>query len=1032
MMMQSWWLHILLLLLSSTAHWTTAQDFCRAFGCCANEDDSCTVDMDGGGVCYCDHFCALRGDCCPDFNDYCDEDECARVPPACHADATCTNTIGSYQCSCNPGFAGNGIQCIDENQGPCVTYTPINEPQRSTAFVPGASDDLICDNLLSPGWYRFVANTGGRMPETCVDQFHCGTQVPIWLNGAHPTDYNAVTLDGCMNYGVPDDCCTITVQIQVQKCTGPNADPDFFIYNLQPAIGCSLAYCAGTGQPCPGDQVWVEAHGCVDPVPQITQDPVLHPPEIDLNKARVTFTCEVKYAENYDDGARFDVKFLVNGNRYPEIDAETAAPLTGAQKTIQLDAKYLGEFLPNPFNINTGWRSKMGHMVSCVVQSFWESHPDVLSEEFHSNGYWAGIQAEETHLILPADRSQNVSLRLYSTMPFVCSDNQDRHSTCKISFGLKIDEGVGIANNDGDVCKISINAEDWDPTTHRAWSEERELLPAQNGQDTDGIFALEFKPIDATVFFNTALQPPSFVPHVFSGYSPEGIQVRVRGVATGTCSGTGGLHYTTFDEKYYHIYTVGEFVVSKSTIGTFEVQMRTFSCLSVFCQCGVAVREGNDAIIIDRCHVPWGSTASPRISQWTSGINPLSPGVTVHRNPNGLEFTITMPSGNSVKAQLNYWGMNVYLYAVESLKYNTVGLCGVWDDNPGNDFTKRDGTITNEGSIPTIFRDDWRIPRETSLFNLVALPDDPNPPLQFCTCADAETIRCGGQAVENDPTPRLDEATTVLPTLPPRTVRSSRSEPSVTRTATMSSTTVSQGIAAVATRTSAAPTDSDGTPINTLMGQYVSAGESTSTRPEENSRTADENTTTMNQRTRTGRRDEQQSAAPTGKRTVTVADATERPGATSVTAIIIGATCGGLILVLVTSIIICVLCRRRKPLQKTNEVTAGGDVALGNLQETDGSVYDVIADTTGSQDPPHQHATLSSSSRPLQLTGSVNIGRGFNDQQGVRRPGAAPPSTEDHTYQSLGPTAPENNHDYQSLTTRGHDYENLGFVPNRQ
>ncbi|CAH1277297.1 UMOD [Branchiostoma lanceolatum] len=380
MMMQSWWLHILVLLLSSTARRTTAQDFCRARGCCGDEDDSCTVDDGNGGVCYCDHFCAIGGDCCPDFNDYCDEDECARVPPVCHADATCTNTIGSYRCSCNPGFAGNGIQCID---------------------------DLICDNLLSPGWYRFVANTGGKMPETCVDQFHCGTQVPIWLNGAHPTDYNAVTLDGCINYGVPGDCCTLTVQIQGQ---------DY--------------------------RALVTKSGWRHMDVSITQDPVLHPPEIDLNKARVTFTCEVKYAENYDDGARFDVKFLVNGNRYPEIDAETAAPLTGAQKTIQLDAKYLGEFLPNPgLNMSTGWRSKMGHMVSCVVQSFWDVRSDVLSREFHSEGYWAGIQAEEANLTLPEDRHEEVTLRLYSTMPFWVYAGEaghlpDHDTSIKDFFGL--------------------------------------------------------------------------------------------------------------------------------------------------------------------------------------------------------------------------------------------------------------------------------------------------------------------------------------------------------------------------------------------------------------------------------------------------------------------------------------------------------------------------------------------------------------------------------------------------------------------
>ena len=29
----------------------------------------------------------------------------------CHNNATCTNTIGSYQCNCNAGHSGNGTHC---------------------------------------------------------------------------------------------------------------------------------------------------------------------------------------------------------------------------------------------------------------------------------------------------------------------------------------------------------------------------------------------------------------------------------------------------------------------------------------------------------------------------------------------------------------------------------------------------------------------------------------------------------------------------------------------------------------------------------------------------------------------------------------------------------------------------------------------------------------------------------------------------------------------------------------------------------
>ena len=40
-----------------------------------------------------------------------DFDECSLEPSPCDENATCSNTDGSYSCTCRPGFSGNGSIC---------------------------------------------------------------------------------------------------------------------------------------------------------------------------------------------------------------------------------------------------------------------------------------------------------------------------------------------------------------------------------------------------------------------------------------------------------------------------------------------------------------------------------------------------------------------------------------------------------------------------------------------------------------------------------------------------------------------------------------------------------------------------------------------------------------------------------------------------------------------------------------------------------------------------------------------------------
>ena len=42
-----------------------------------------------------------------------DINECMEYDDLCAVNATCTNTIGTYQCSCDTGFTGDGVSCSE-------------------------------------------------------------------------------------------------------------------------------------------------------------------------------------------------------------------------------------------------------------------------------------------------------------------------------------------------------------------------------------------------------------------------------------------------------------------------------------------------------------------------------------------------------------------------------------------------------------------------------------------------------------------------------------------------------------------------------------------------------------------------------------------------------------------------------------------------------------------------------------------------------------------------------------------------------
>ena len=93
-----------------------------------NGNHNCDVNAtcsntDGSFVCTCNDGYQGNGTTCGDVN------ECELGTYDCHARATCNNSIGSYSCICDNGYEGDGIQC-SATQAVLVlsTLEPSNQP----------------------------------------------------------------------------------------------------------------------------------------------------------------------------------------------------------------------------------------------------------------------------------------------------------------------------------------------------------------------------------------------------------------------------------------------------------------------------------------------------------------------------------------------------------------------------------------------------------------------------------------------------------------------------------------------------------------------------------------------------------------------------------------------------------------------------------------------------------------------------------------------------------------------------------------
>uniref|UniRef100_A0A9J7Z173 ZP domain-containing protein n=1 Tax=Cyprinus carpio carpio TaxID=630221 RepID=A0A9J7Z173_CYPCA len=135
-----------------------------------------------------------------------------------------------------PSPAYCSVRFTTPSVDPCYNYNSLDETWRATNYSYNSSN-IRCD--YSQGWYRLFYNgQSAQIPESCVNQYMCGTYIPMWLNGSHPRLEDGVVTRQVCGSGWSGCCTYRSFPIQVKACPG-----NYYVYEFVSPVFCG-AYCA--------------------------------------------------------------------------------------------------------------------------------------------------------------------------------------------------------------------------------------------------------------------------------------------------------------------------------------------------------------------------------------------------------------------------------------------------------------------------------------------------------------------------------------------------------------------------------------------------------------------------------------------------------------------------------------------------------------------------------------------------------------------------------------------------------------------
>ena len=88
-----------------------------------------------------------------------DVNECSRGTHNCHSNARCTNTGGSFRCTCNRGYVGNGTDCTGKFRScwSAVHWTKLNRiPNNYRILKRWRTSVNLCILFISISQYKIT------------------------------------------------------------------------------------------------------------------------------------------------------------------------------------------------------------------------------------------------------------------------------------------------------------------------------------------------------------------------------------------------------------------------------------------------------------------------------------------------------------------------------------------------------------------------------------------------------------------------------------------------------------------------------------------------------------------------------------------------------------------------------------------------------------------------------------------------------------------------------------------------------------